>query len=185
MLKLVAVALVAAVLGGLIGAAVYAAAFGSGDQVVITEKAERGALIHFGTNFPDIKTTPFCVQSQHFCLVQNDSGQFHALYTYATHVWSREEGCEIVWRPDYSYTDPQTGETSQGWFKANCSGSTFRYDGEFVFGPGGRDMDQYPVSIEKSGDSESLVVDTRYLICGRSHATGGDTPPCVKAPAPQ
>ncbi len=136
-------------------------------------------------SFRELDTTPFCVQSQHFCLVQLDSGEVRALYTYDPHPWFREQGCDLPWRPDFTFTDPATGEASQGWFRGGCSGATFRYDGTLVFGPSARDMDQYPVTMEKAEDGEIIVVDTRTLICGQNRSTGGTPPPCEKAPQPQ
>jgi hypothetical protein len=42
-----------------------------------------------------------------------------------------------------------------------------------------------PVTTEKVGDSESIVVDTRQLICAKNRSTGGTPQPCVKALEPQ
>jgi hypothetical protein len=186
--KLIAVALIAAVLGGILGAVVYAVAFDTdSDTDDAAVMGERGALIHMGPldGFREIDTTPFCVPSQHFCLVHLESGELRALYTYDPHPWFRERGCDLPWRPDFSFSDPATGETTQGWFRSGCSGATFRYDGTLVFGPSPRDMDQYPVTMEKAEDGDVIVVDTRSLICGRNRSSGGTPADCVKAPPPQ
>lgn len=186
MAKLIAIAVIATVFGGLAGAGIYAAAFDHDSNANLNDYDERGALIHMGplASLPEIDTTPFCVQSQHFCLVHLKTGAVRALYTYDPHPWFREQGCALPWLPDFRFTDPRTGKSSLGWFRSPCSGATFAYDGTRVFGPAPRDMDQYPVTMEKVGDSEIIVVDTTHLICGDTHSTG---PPatCVKAPEPQ
>jgi hypothetical protein len=170
---------VSAMLGGVVGAALYA-------LMQTDNGGERGALLQLPgpiDAYYRIDEEPFCVSLQHFCLVRLQSGEVRALYTYDTHPLFRDQSCEIIWRPDFLFRDPATGEQTTGWFRANCSGSTFRYNGERVFGPSSRDMDRYPVTVTRAGNSEGLMVDTRRLICGENRAT---TPlPCPKAPQPE
>ena len=139
-----------------------------------------------------IEDTPFCIALQHFCLVQLDSGELRALYTYDTHQWSRNQSCEVTWRPEMSFVDPNTGEESLGWFRSGCSGTTYRYTGERVFGPGPRNMDEFAVEPKTERvtntdgdpyDIEYIEVDTRRLICGA--AFPGAPEGCDLAPAPQ
>jgi hypothetical protein len=188
MLRFIAVALVAALLGGVIGAAVYAAAFDHDGA------PERGAVVQLGPidRYGDIDTTPYCVQAQHFCLVHLDDGEIRALYTYDTHNWFRNQSCDLQWLSDFRFTDPATGESSLGWFRGGCSGSTFRYDGTRVFGPSPRDMDRFEVQQKSEvvdgpdGNPftvDYLEVDTRHLICGA--ALAGAPTDCEKAPEPQ
>jgi hypothetical protein len=162
--------LLVAVTGGVIGAAAYALLLGE------NEAPGRGSIIHFGRSFSEIEETPFCVPLQHFCLIQLDSGELRALYSYDTHSWSRERNCEIAWRPDMLFTDPDTRMEARGWFRSGCSGTTYRYNGERVFGPGLRDMDEFPVEektlVERTPDGQAITsdyieVDTRKLICGK------------------
>lgn len=180
------VAIIAGVLGGLVGAGVYALFDGS-------DESPRGSLVRFGTSFHDIETTPYCVQAQKFCLVQLESGEYRALYTYDTHDWARNQSCEITWRAEMLFRAPGTDVESQGWFRSGCSGTTYRYTGERVFGPGGRDMDQFSVELKTSSregpdgspmEFEYLEVDTRRLICGEP---GNASIPreCDFAPLPQ
>ena len=188
--KLIATALLSAVVGGILGAAVYAVAFDGGVS------PDRGALLRLPgpiESYHDIDTTPFCIALQHFCLIRLKSGEVKALLYVRNSSLFRQQSCEIPWRPDFTFTDPATGESSTGWFRANCSGTTYRYDGERVFGPGPRDMDQFPVreTSQEYTDSEGtpyiidfVEVDTRHLICGDTHGNGAATT-CEKAPAPQ
>ena len=189
MRRLLIVALLSSLPGGLVGAATYALLRDDDPSL------QRGTVIHFGhlDSFPEIETTPFCVEAQHFCLVQLDSGDVRALYTYDTHYWSRERNCDITWRPDMLFTDPDTQVQSQGWFRSGCSGATFRYNGERVFGPAPRNMDEFPVeektSVEQAGDGDSITVeylevDTRRLICGAVD-NPSVSPGCERAPLPE
>jgi hypothetical protein len=187
MKRMLMIALVSGLLGGFVGAAAYALVLDG------NESQERGAIVRFGTGgFHDIENTPFCVELQRFCLVQLEDGELQALYAYDTHPWSRERNCLIRWLADFRFTDPATGEDSQGWFRADCSGTTYRYTGERVFGPGPRSMDRFPIeaksSIEETPDGEITVewleVDTRELICGQA-ANPSVPPGCDKAPLPQ
>ena len=183
-----AIVLVSTLLGGLVGSAVYALVFDK-------DEIDRGQLLRLRgavDGYYDIENTPFCVPLQHFCLVLLEGGEVRALYAYDTHDPSRVRSCEIDWRPDMPFIDPATQEESRGWFRAGCSGTTYRYNGERVFGPGGRDMDQFPVTLKsetvEEPDREAfelqyIEVDTRRLICGE--AGPGVPERCERAPWPQ
>ena len=108
-----------------------------------------------------------------------------ALYTYDTNPFFRSEDCAVQWRPDFEFTDPATGQQSKGWFRSGCSGATFRVNGEFVFGPAPRDLDQFRVTVRASDDPTQryIEVDTRHLFCGQEH--DGAKPRCDFAPLPQ
>lgn len=177
--RTVMISLVAAMIGGVVGAAAYA--------VLFEQRIERGIVVEFGGNFPNIEDDPFCVEAQHFCIVQGDAGELGALYAYDTHAPSRSQNCEITWRPDMRFRHPSTGEESIGWFRSGCSGTTYRMNGERVFGPGARDMDRFDldlVTFEANGEEfERIEVDTRELICGE--ATQGAPEDCELAPLPQ
>ena len=154
---------------------------------------QRGQVLRLSPieNYYQIEEAPFCVTVQHFCLVMLESGEALALYAYDTHQPSRERSCDITWRPEMSFEDPATGERSNGWFRSGCSGTTYRMNGERVFGPGPRDMDRFATRVvtdshEFEGgtfEEEYLEVDTRSLICGEpAEGAPGD---CEFAPLPQ
>jgi hypothetical protein len=66
------------------------------------------------------------------------------------------QDCQIEWRPDFRFD----GKT--GWFRDNCTGSTFAVNGFRVFGPSPRSMDRYSVAIR---DGEIRVDTGRILTC--------------------
>ena len=169
--------LLAAFLGGVVGAVTYAVLGGNEDQ-------RRGTIVRIGSNLHQIDVQPFCVQSQHFCVVKLDSGDLIALYTYDTHSLMRPRGCDVAWDPDFNFGDPATGENALGWFRGRCSGSIYRMNGELVFGPGPRDLDRFPLTlVQDKQDNAFIEVDTRELICGdyRDRVSSG----CVRAPLQQ
>jgi len=134
---------------------------------------------------------PLCVTAQHFCVVELGSAEIVAFYTYDTHLASRERSCDIAWMPEFSFVDPDTGESTLGWFRSGCSGTTYRMNGERALGPGLRDMDRFSVKersceVHFEGRTEAieyLEVDTRSLICGE--ASPGAPKDCEWAPLPQ
>lgn len=56
-------------------------------------------------------------------------------------------GCTVPWRETFSFQDPGTGQTTRGWFRCPCHGSTYNYAGVRVFGPAPRSMDRMEVTI--------------------------------------
>ena len=169
--------LVAALLGGFVGAVIYS-------ELEESAGRRRGTLVRLGTNFSQIDTRPFCVQSQHFCVVQLDTGDLIALYTYDPHSEMRTRGCDVAWDPDFSFGDPATGESALGWFRGRCSGSIFRMNGELVFGPGPRNLDRFKLTLKQDErDTPFIEVDTRELICGDNQYDVDTT--CEFAPLPQ
>jgi hypothetical protein len=142
---------------------------------------ERGAVVIVGglDSLPDIDRQPWCNESQRFCLIKTPGGELRALYTYDTNAVFRSQGCVAEWRPDFPYTNPATGEVSQGWFRDSCGGSTYDRQGKLVFGPAPRDLDRFPVTISSKDGVEQIEVDTRVLICASAEEE------CRPAPAPQ
>jgi cytochrome b6-f complex iron-sulfur subunit len=57
-------------------------------------------------------------------------------------------GCTVPWRENFSFVNPQTGVSSQGWFRCPCHGSTYNHAGVRVFGPAPRSMDRMEITIE-------------------------------------
>lgn len=178
-------ALAVSVLGGFAGAALYASVFAGDDDLPGTIVRLR-ELTDSG-----IDQSPFCVPAQKFCLVQL-SGEVRALYTYDTHAYSRARNCEVRWLPEFSFRDPDTDEDRTGWFRGDCSGTTYRLNGERVFGPGPRDMDRHPARVVTERvpgpDGETITVryvevDTGRLICG--DAIAGAPGGCEPAPRPR
>lgn len=78
-------------------------------------------------------------------------GAILALYQKCPHL-----GCSVPWRDDYSYEDPDSGESYKGWFLCPCHGSTYTMAGRRVFGPAPRSMDTFEVIIEDG----KITVDT-------------------------
>jgi cytochrome b6-f complex iron-sulfur subunit len=72
-------------------------------------------------------------------------------------------GCTVPWRPDFVFTDPETGESKKGWFRCPCHGSTYDDAGVRVFGPAPRSMDTMGLSID---ENENISVDTGDVTSG-------------------
>ncbi|HEX5368076.1 MAG TPA: hypothetical protein VFY10_01535 [Dehalococcoidia bacterium] len=168
-----------AILGGIIGGlVVYVATKDNGSGLM------RGGIVKLGPP-SSLGSNPFCIEAQHFCIVQLDHG-IVALYTYDTHPYFRSEDCSVKWLPDFEFTDPDTGQQSKGWFRSGCSGATFKINGELVFGPAPRNLDQFRLTVH-TGSNPALSyieVDTSHLFCGQSH-DGSDAQTCDFAPLPQ
>ena len=71
--------------------------------------------------------------------------------------------CQVEWRPDFIF------DSRKGWFRDNCSGSTFMVNGAKVFGPSPRSMDRYAVEV-KDGD---VLVDTSRVLTAPDYDRGG------------
>ena len=56
-------------------------------------------------------------------------------------------GCTVPWRDNFSFVNPETGASSQGWFRCPCHGSTYNDAGVRVFGPAPRSMDRMEITI--------------------------------------
>ena len=169
---------VVAIVGGIVGGlVVLVGTEGNSSGLMRGGIVELGPASRLGTN-------PFCVDAQHFCVVQLDHGII-ALYTYDTNPLFRSEDCAVRWLPDFEFTDPATGQQSKGWFRSGCSGATFRVNGELVFGPAPRDLDKFRVTVLASDDPTQryIEVDTRHLFCGQSR--DGAEQHCDFAPLPQ
>jgi hypothetical protein len=173
---IVVTAVLASVLGGVVGSAV-AMLWPDSNHI-----ASRGRIVRVGgpETLPGIENTPWCDDFDHFCIVEPKPGQFLALYTYDTHEHFRQQGCTVHWDASFTREDPATGQEKTGWFMAGCSGSTFDMPGRRVFGPSPRDLDQFPLT-ESNGE---FLVDTRTLICATPSLKGSESP-CDRAPPPQ
>jgi hypothetical protein len=167
-----------ALIGGVIGGVVVHYAFD--DDVGLT----RGSVIHLGPP-TSLSSNPFCIETQHLCVAQLDSGEIRAFYMYDTHDFSRGEDCAVSWLPDFSFPDPDTDQETTGWFRSGCSGATFRLNGERVFGPAPRDLDRFEIKVLGPDGPLAgyLEVDTTHLICGGNRA--GEDVGCPFAPLPQ
>jgi cytochrome b6-f complex iron-sulfur subunit len=71
-------------------------------------------------------------------------------------------GCTVPWRPSFSFVDPATGASKQGWFRCPCHGSTYNDAGVRVFGPAPRSMDRMEITIEDG----RISVDTGSITKG-------------------
>lgn len=165
----VALVIVAAVVGGAAGSAVTLLVGDSDDA--------RGTLVHLGppASLYNIEQAPFCVELHHFCIVQPEPDRLIALYTYETHPVFREQGCEVRWKPDMVYPTDSPNPT-RGVFNDPCGGAIYDMTGHRLFGPAPRDLDTFPVEVTDN----HTIVDTRTLICGNAgpaRASG-----CPRAP---
>jgi Rieske Fe-S protein len=95
-----------------------------------------------------------------FHLVKREDGSFAALYWKSPH-----RGCTVPWREAFDFMG------QRGWFRDPCYGSTWSVNGERVFGPSARDMDQFPVEIV--GDKVYIHAGEMDLIPGKLRLTGG------------
>ena len=93
--------------------------------------------------------------SHGFYVVLLPSGEVIALVEKDSHDYPTSDVCPIEWRTDFVF------ESKTGWFRGECSGSTFSIDGSKAFGPSPRSMDRYAVEV-KNGD---VLVDTRRVLC--------------------
>lgn len=168
---MIAVALLAAAIGGVVGATVA----GRVDDDDGTPA--RGTLVHLGP--PDKlggdPRQPFCVALHHLWIVQPEVGHPVALYTYDTHPTFREQGCEVQWKPDEVYPTDSPNPT-RGVFRDPCGGSVYDISGHRLFGPAPRDLDTFSVVVANN----ETIVDTRKLTCG--DYGGAPAPVCLRAP---
>lgn len=59
-------------------------------------------------------------------------------------------GCTVPWREGFAFVDPASGQTTQGWFRCPCHGSTYNHAGVRVFGPAPRSLDRMEVTIDSA-----------------------------------
>ena len=123
----------------------------------------------------DLKTNTPVHNSRGFYAVKLADGDIIALSDQDPHgYFARFLGtpytCEIQWRPDFKFD----GKT--GWFRDNCTGSTFTLNGTKVFGPSPRSMDRYTVTVQ---DSRVLVDTTRVSQCTAADAADPSSLVCV------
>jgi len=72
-------------------------------------------------------------------------------------------GCTVPWREAFSFVDPATGASTQGWFRCPCHGSTYTRAGVRVFGPAPRSMDRMELTIDGGGN---ITVNTGAITKG-------------------
>ncbi len=94
------------------------------------------------------------VEEGAFHLVRLSDETFIALSSRDSHL----RKCVVNWEPDLVWP-PRSGDGSQGWFRAYCSGSVFDKTGQREFGPSPRNLDRYSVSIV----GDRVIVDTKRL----------------------
>jgi hypothetical protein len=170
--SIVAIAIVAAAIGGAAGSAVTLRLRHDSDAPA------RGTLVHLGEPawLAAYTPQPFCVSLHHFCIVQPETGHPIALYTYVPHPLFREWGCEVRFDPEAEWTN-QDGTVIRGLFTDPCGGSRYDGTGHRVFGPSPTDLDTFPVTVT----ADATIVDTRTLICGKPQLVD-TTYRCQRAP---
>lgn len=108
---------------------------------------------------------PMEVQEGKFWLVHLSEDQggpgLLALWWVCPHL-----GCTVPWRDNFSFTNPDTGISSQGWFRCPCHGSTYTRAGVRVFGPAPRSMDRMELTVDP--DSGRISVNTGAISRGTS-----------------
>lgn len=88
----------------------------------------------------------------------SQAGMIYAFWRKCPHL-----GCTVPFTPSFSFEDPRSGQTYNGWFRCPCHGSTYSDAGVKVFGPAPRSLDLFPVLI---GDDGKISVDVGKVITG-------------------
>ena len=73
-------------------------------------------------------------------------------------------GCTVPWRPEFSFTDPTTGQDKRGWYRCPCHGSTYTDAGVRVYGPAPRSLDRMELTIDP--DTKQISVNTGKITKG-------------------
>src|SRR5690606_33195479 len=107
-----------------------------------------------------------------FFLVRRPADEFIALYVINSHNLPDE--CPVEWAPDRIWFEPETGASRVGAFRAPCHGETFDITGRRVFGPSPRDLDRFPVVVER--DRVYVEAGKQDLIRGRNSPGAGALP---------
>ena len=122
-----------------------------------------------GGNLQDLTSeSPVYFLQGDFWLVRTANGRVLALHARDTRSIYRDGAlvyCPVRWLPEFWYFDFRDRSERMGWFRADCSGSTFALDGARVFGPSPFDLSQYPVTVSTTG-AISVIVDKHRLIKG-------------------
>jgi cytochrome b6-f complex iron-sulfur subunit len=120
-----------------------------------------GSVVSAGTvdQYPAGSKTQ--VTAGHFWLVNLTAEQggpgFLALWWKCPHL-----GCTVPWRENFTFVNPETGVSKQGWFRCPCHGSTYNDAGVRVYGPAPRSMDHMDVTI----DGGAISVNTGAITKG-------------------
>jgi hypothetical protein len=159
-------------------AAAAAAVVASVTVILMTQEEEDPRLIHLGSQELLARTIPppHCDSQHHFCITHGTSGNLIALYAYDPHIRDTHP-CEVAWHADRDYTN-QDGSVTHGTFDDPCGGSKYDLAGHRLFGPSPRDLDSFPF-VATTGNS--IIVDTRTLVCGKSGQK--DTDGCSLVPS--
>lgn len=105
---------------------------------------------------------------------RDSEGHIRAFYIYPPGYFGHARGCKVVWS-DTATIDTEKGKAGPGLFVEPCGGSRFDRDGELVYGPADRGLDEFATEPGVEG----VIVDTRTLYCGPDYI-----PPPTETPAP-
>ena len=111
-----------------------------------------------------------------FELMPLAGGRVVALYIYPPGFQGHVYGCTIRWEPTATFEGSFAGTGATplpaaqsgpvisvtGPWVDNCGGTKWDAEGRRLFGPGPRDLDRFPVTIDAAG---TIRVDTRRLQC--------------------
>jgi cytochrome b6-f complex iron-sulfur subunit len=89
---------------------------------------------------------------------------FLALWQKCPHL-----GCVVPWESGFSFVDPESGDSTRGWFRCPCHQSTYNHAGVRVFGPAPRSMDRMAVRIN---EDDVIEVDTGDISKGSDDNAG-------------
>lgn len=105
-------------------------------------------------------------------LVLRDDGSVDAFY-----ARDPRSGCYLPWRPEFTF------EGRNGWFRDPCHGSTYTLEGEPVFGPVARGVDQYDTEVDRT----TVTVDLEQIRLGecRPDITTAEDIPCSEPGNPR
>lgn len=109
-----------------------------------------------------------------FFVGRDSEGHIRAFYIYPPGYFGHTRGCKVLWS-EAATIDTEKGKAGPGLFVEPCGGSRFDRDGELVYGPADRGLDEFATQPGVEG----VTVDTRKLYCGPDYI-----PPPTPTPAP-
>ncbi len=124
-------------------------------------------------------TNEYAGQPVHFPLDEffagiDSAGHIRAFYVYPPGHFGHDRACKILW-DNAVVVDTEKGRAGPGLYLEPCGGAHFNRDGELVWGPADRGLDEFATQAGVEG----VIVDTRTLFCGPIYV-----PPPTATPAP-
>ena len=113
-----------------------------------------------------------------FFVGRDSEGHIRAFYIYPPGYFGHTRGCKVIWG-DAATIDTEKGKAGPGLFVEPCGGSRFDRDGELVYGPADRGLDEFATQPGVEG----VIVDTRKLYCGPDYIPPTPAPATATAQA--